>query len=255
MHGRGLQRLQAERRVLELLASRCSFQVPRVLHVAEAGWQVRSPVPGVCEPWKLYHRLQGDRALERKIGRYLGAILAEQHTCISFDDTNGWLPTNLRWPEPWNSIEARLPDVLQDTGLLREIEGVINRCRAEETIKSRDRVLVHGDLGLHNVAIEPSTAIVEGVFDYDGAAWADRHYDFRYLIFDQQDEDLLNGALEVYEAALSVQLDRNRIRLFNAACAIGFLAFRSGTQAETLSCGRTLAQDLEWVRYALRALR
>ncbi len=31
---------------------------------------------------------------------------------------------------------------------------------------------------------------------------------FRYLIFDRQDEDLLNGALEVYEAALGLELDR-----------------------------------------------
>jgi aminoglycoside phosphotransferase (APT) family kinase protein len=255
INGRGLQRLQTERRVLELLVSRCSFRVPRVLHVSEAGWQVRSLVPGVCEPWTLYQRLQGDRALAKNIGHSLGAILAEQHTAISYDDVKGWLPTHPRWPEPWASVEARLPEVVQETDLLREISGVIRRCQAEETIKSGDRVLVHGDLGLHNIAVEPSTGIVQGVFDYDGASWADRHYDFRYFIFDQQQEDLLDGALEVYEAALGAQLDRYRIRLFNAACAIGFLAFRYGTQAEALSCGRTLAQDLEWVRYALRAIR
>lgn len=216
---------------------------------------VRSLVPGVCEPWILYQRLQGDRALANKIGRSLGAILVEQHTGINSDDVKGWLPTRPRWPEPWDSVEARLPGVVHETDLLREIRGVIRRCQAEETIESGDRVLVHGDLGLHNIAIEPRPGIVQGVFDCDGAAWADRYYDFRYFIFDQQQEDLLNGALEVYEAALGVRLDRYRIWLFNAACAIGFLAFRNGTQAETLSCGRTLAQDLEWVRYALRAIR
>jgi hypothetical protein len=108
---------------------------------------------------------------------------------------------------------------------------------------------------LHNIAIEPSTGTVEGVFDYDGAAWVDRHYDFRYLIFDRQDESLLDGALQAYEPGLGIRLDRDRIRLFNAACAIGFLAFRQGTAPETRSCGRTLAEDLAWVQYALSATR
>jgi Phosphotransferase enzyme family len=150
-----LLRLQTERRVLELLASRCSFRVPRVLRVAEAGWQMRSLVPGVCEPWTLYQRLQGDRVLARKIGRFLGAILVEQHAGISFDDVKGWLPTHPRWSEPWDSIAARLPGVVQETDLLREIRGVIRRCRAEQTIESGDHVLVHSDLGLHNIAIKP----------------------------------------------------------------------------------------------------
>jgi aminoglycoside phosphotransferase (APT) family kinase protein len=203
----------------------------------------------------LYQRLQGDRVLARKIGRSLGLILAEQHSRISADDTKEWLPSTLRWPEPWETIEARLPGVVHETDLLCEIKEVIDRCQTEEIMGSGECVLVHGDLGLHNIAIEPNTGTVEGVFDYDGAAWADRHYDFRYLIFDQQDEDLLNGAMEVYEDALGVKLDRSRIRLYNAACAIGFLAFRQGTHAEALSCGRTLAQDLEWVRCSLRAIR
>jgi len=42
-------------------------------------------------------------------------------------------------------------------------------------VAARDRALVHGDLGLHNLALDPETDAVNGVFDYDGAAWADRH--------------------------------------------------------------------------------
>ena len=49
-------------------------------------------------------------------------------------------------------------------------------------------------------------------------------------------------------------LDRNRIRLYNAACAIGFLAFRAGVPPEQKSCGRTLAEDMRWVRLALAKL-
>jgi hypothetical protein len=255
MNAQGARRLDVERRILQLLAARCSFRVPRILHAAATGWDLRAMVPGVSDPWALYERLQADRALARRIGRSLGAILAEQHTQIKRDDAKDWLPNKPGWPEAWDLIESRLPSVVNDADLLREIGRVIQRCRAEEALEANDRVLVHGDLGLHNVALEPTTDAVAGVFDYDGAAWAERHYDFRYLIFDHQSEDLLDGALEVYEPGLGIRLDRGRIRLLNAACAIGFLAFRQGTQPEAPSCGRTLAQDLAWVRHALLAIR
>ena len=249
----GKQRLGVERRVLQLLATRCSFRIPRVLFVAEAGWDVRALVPGICEPWAFYERVQHDRPLARRIGRSLGGILAEQHTRVHAEDTADWLSRRLRWPEPWEWIEGRLPHVMQDTRLLRSIGKALRRCREQESTEA-DCVLVHGDLGFHNIAVEARTSAVQGVFDYDGAAWADRHYDFRYLIFDQQNEDLLDAALDVYEPLVGVHLDRARIRLLNAACAISYLAFRCGTPPEMRSCGRTLAEDLGWVSHALHKI-
>ena len=76
-----------------------------------------------------------------------------------------------------------------------------------------------------------------------------------YLLFnDDHGEPMLVAALEAYEPALGVRLDRGRIRLCNAACAIGFLAHRAGTPPEARPCGRTLAEDLAWVKGALRSL-
>ena len=115
-------------------------------------------------------------------------------------------------------------------------------------------MLVHGDLGFHNIAVDPGTDELLGVFDYDSAAWADRHHDFRYLVFGDDDESVLDGALEVYEPAMAVRIDRSRVRLCNAACAISFLAFRCGVPPEARSCGRTLAEDLAWVRAALSGI-
>ena len=116
-------------------------------------------------------------------------------------------------------------------------------------------MLVHGDLGFHNIAVVPGTDTVAGVFDYDGAAWADWHQDFRYLVFpDGTGDAVLDGALETYEPVTVVRPDRERIRLCNAACAIGFLAHRCGTPTEARSCGRTLAEDLAWVGQTFRNL-
>jgi aminoglycoside phosphotransferase (APT) family kinase protein len=42
--------------------------------------------------------------------------------------------------------------------------------------------LAEGDVGLHNLALDPEIDTVNGIFDYDSAAWSDRHHDFRYLL-------------------------------------------------------------------------
>jgi aminoglycoside phosphotransferase (APT) family kinase protein len=249
----GSQRLAVERRVLHLLAERCSFRVPRTLLLSESGFEVRQMVPGCCDPWGLFERCQRDCGLARRVGRSLGAILAEQHTAIGEAQVAGWLPRRVPWPERSDWLRERLPGVVDDDDLVVRMGRTIERYEAV-AVDAGDRVLVHGDVGLHNLALDPETDSVNGIFDYDGAAWADRHHDFRYLLFDAGREDMLDAALGVYEPATGRSLDRDRIRLYNAACAITFLAFRSGTPPDEKSCGRTLAEDLQWVRTALSKL-
>jgi hypothetical protein len=252
-NARGRERLVRERRVLRLITARCSFQVPRVLFESDQGWDLRAPVPGICDPWELYRRVLMDIPLARRIGHAIGSILAEQHTRLSQDDIVGWLPTRPAWPEPGDWIRQRLPRMIDDRGLLADIDGALDAYDRIE-VAADDRGLVHGDLGLHNIVTDPETTEVCGVFDYDDAAWADRHHDFRYLLFDEKREDALDAALEVYEPAVGRPLRRERVRLYNAACAVSFLAFRLGTPPEQRSCGRTLAEDLNWVRCALARL-
>ncbi len=249
----GSERLDVECRVLRLLAERCTFEVPRLLCVSETGFDVRRSVPGRCDPWDLFDRCKADPALAAGIGRTLGAILAQQHTTIHAADVSGWLRQRVEWPEPVPWIRARLPGIVDDAELLHGMERVIERYKAV-SVAAEDHVLVHGDLGLHNLAIDPKTDLVNGIFDYDSAAWADRHHDFRYLVFDVGREDMLDAALAVYEPVVERSIDRNRVWLYNAACAISFLALRLGTPPEQKSCGRTLAEDLRWVRAALTKL-
>jgi hypothetical protein len=249
----GSRRLSVERRVLRLLADRCSFQVPRLLLVSESGFDVRLIVPGRCDPWDLFQRCRMDSMLAQRIGRSIGAMLAEQHAKIGEADVTGWLPQRVAWPESGDWVRERLPRVVNDSDLVHVIGRVIERYETT-TVDASDRVLVHGDVGLHNLALDPESDAVNGIFDYDSAAWADRHHDFRYLLFDVGREDMLEAALEIYEPEVGRTIDRDRIRLYNAACAVSYLAFRVGTTPDQKSCGRTLAEDLRWVRTALAKL-
>lgn len=247
---RGRERLAIERRVLRLLAERCTYATPRILFESTAGFDVRAMVPGHCDPWPLYERIKTDTALARQIGRAIGAILVEQHTRIVEADVAGWLPEQVSWPEPAGSIRTWPPQVIDDTALMAAIGRTLDAYEAL-SIDPADRVLVHADLGLHNLAIDPATNAVRGIFDYDGAAWADRHHDARYLVLAIPGEPVLEAALAVYEPAVGCTLDRNRIWLYNAVCAASFLASRIGVPAGQKWCGRTLAEDVRWVRHAL----
>jgi len=247
------RRLAVERRVLRLLAERCSFRVPRTLLVSKAGFEVRHMVPGRHDPWGLFERCKRDYGLAQRVGRSLGAILAEQHRAIGEAEVTGWLPRRVAWPEGSDWIRERLPGVVDDDDLVVIMGRTIERYEAV-VVGAGDRVLVHGDLGLHNLALDPETDAVDGIFDYDGVAWADRHHDFRYLVFDVGREDMLDAALGVYEPATGRTIDRDRVRLYNAACAICYLAFRLGIPSDQQSCGRTLMEDLRWVRTALSKL-
>jgi len=250
---RGARRLAVERRVLQLVAARCSFAVPRPLFVSDGGIDVREMVPGRCDPWSLFERCRKDPALARAVGLWFGTMLAEQHTRIHAADVAGWLPERVAWPESADWIMQRLPDVVQDGDLIARVERAAARYEAV-AVAAEDRVLIHGDIGLHNLAIDPESGAVNGIFDYDSAAWADRHHDFRYLLFDVGREDMLDAALEVYEPAAGRSIDRARVRLSTAACAMSYLAFRKGIPPDRPWCGRTLADDIRWVSTALAAI-
>lgn len=249
--GSGLQRLETERRVIQLLESRCTFRVPRVVFQSTAGdFDVRQMVPGGNDPRKIQTEVRENPERAAQLGRAIGAMLAEQHSRITATDVAGWLPQQPDWPRSREWIKHRLGSVIDDDGLMVEADAVMEAYQ-DERIAETDRALVHTDVGFHNLGIDPESDRVYGIFDYEGAAWADRHHDFRYLVFDPERYELLEAASSVYESAIGYRIQRDRVLLYNAACAVTFLAYRVGTKPEERSCGRTLAEDLRWSRHAI----
>lgn len=243
--------LACERRVLRLLETRCRFRAPRVLYEAPDGaFDVRAMVEGDVDPFVVFRRVIGEPPLARRLGADVGAILAEQHTRVVAADVAGWLRTTPRWPLPTDVLRTRLPAAVEDVSLRARIEAVLAR-RDDLTVVDADRVLIHTDVGFHNLALDPETFAVRGIFDYAGAAWADRHHDFRYLVFDRERDEMLDGAIDVYSARTGVAIQRDRVLLYNAMCAVSYLVDRIGTPPDERPCGRTLAEDLAWTAHAV----
>ncbi len=242
--------LRIEDRVLSLVGARCSFRVPTVLATGPDGWTLRTAVPGAVDPYGFAARLKAEPALVPGTARSLGLALAEQHSPTVEADVAGWLPSAPPWPPPLDDVEVRARLVVDDSGLLRRIARLLDAGRALDTPDAL-RALVHADFGLHNVAFDPATGGIEGVFDYGGAAWADRHLDFRYLVFAAVPDALLDATMAVYRDATGIMLDRHRVLLHNALAAVAHLADRAGHGADDVVAGRTLAGDLRWTAWAL----
>lgn len=243
----GRASMACEARVLRLIERHCSYAAPRMLHEDTAGWQLRSMVPGVVDPGRALERLADDAALAARIGGQLGLILAQQHS-VPPGELRGWLPDTPDWPR--RQDRANLPQVVTDPTLLARIDRALAR---HADILGEPPVLAHCDLGFHNLALDPVTHDIAGVFDYDGAAFSDRHQDFKLLVLHRPDdrEPLLDATIAAYEPLADARIDRARVHLLNACESIGFLGFRFGHPPEESWCGRTLAQDLAWADRAL----
>jgi aminoglycoside phosphotransferase (APT) family kinase protein len=213
-------------------------------------FDVRAMVPGSIDPWAVYAEARDDSRRAIQLGTAIGAILAEQHSRISASDVREWLPAAPSWPEPRDWISERLPRVIDDADLIARASYVMEAYESV-SLEETDRALVHTDVGFHNLGIDPKSFAVLGIFDYDGAAWADRHHDFRYLVFDLDRYEMLDAATSVYEPVVGCSIRRDRVLLYNAACAISYLAYRAGTEPGERSCGRTLAEDLQWSKHAI----
>lgn len=250
----GAARLARERAVLGAMSERVSFATPRVLWVAaDEMVDVRLGVRGLVDPAGLYARAREDAGFAGAVGRQVGALLAELHALPLEGALRESLPRRVSWPESSEWIRERLPRVIDDAELIGAIDGALARFDAFAAPES-DRVLVHTDVGLHNLAFDPASLEVRGIFDFAEAAWADRHWDLRHLVWRGGAAATLTAAIASYAGSGGGPLSRARLVLYNAATAFSYLAFRDGIAAEQVWCGRTLAQDVAWTREALADL-
>jgi aminoglycoside phosphotransferase (APT) family kinase protein len=253
---RGCSVLDRERRLLRILDGSLPFAVPVVLAVtADGAADLRTLVPGEVDPWAVYHRVIGDDPFGSRLGRELGNALAALHALRVREAVESWLPHEPEWPISLGPIMEALQRVVDDRHIHAGAESVLDSYRSiTRSLPRHERVLVHGDLGFHNLALSPETQTLSGIFDWAEACWSDHHLDFRHLLADADHQTLFEAAVSSYTTGGGRPIMRSRVLLYNAVWAISFLAYRDGVSPDIRWCGRTLAEDLAWTRRALRAI-
>jgi aminoglycoside phosphotransferase len=247
------QRLARERQLLQLLAGRAHFGVPRVEGVDPHGnWDIRLKVPGeagLTLTYATHHRrILDEPAIAQRTGQRIGQILGELHSVITPEEARQLAPSA---PPLATSERTRvnLAIGLDDTALQAQVQGVFERFDALE-IADDEVVLVHGDLGSHNVAFEPETSAVLGVYDFDAIACVDRHWDFKYL--HSYTSPFRQAVLEAYRSHTGIIPDPRRITLYHAITALAYLAWRvDAPEAHDRLSGRDEAGAYRWVRQAV----
>jgi hypothetical protein len=124
------QRLARERQLLQLLAARASFQVPRIEWVDPHGyWDVRRKVPGDAGHWSGPHhqRIVEDPTIAHQTGTRLGEILAELHRVITWDEARHLAPLEPHLATPLVRMRRHLARGLDDATLQEQVQEILAR--------------------------------------------------------------------------------------------------------------------------------
>jgi hypothetical protein len=113
---------------------------------------------------------------------------------------------------------------------------------------------VHNDVAVHNLVFERSTMRAIGVFDFEEAARAGRHRDFKSL--PSYGPTITARVLDLYRDRTGVTIDVSRVRLLHFAYALSFWTWRKDDpDAHDRLSGRDRDVALAWVGLALFATR
>jgi aminoglycoside phosphotransferase len=213
------QRLARERQLLQLLADRAHFEVPRIEWVDPHGhWDVGRKVPGDAGHWSGTHhqRIVEEPAVAHQTGKRLGEILAELHRVITLEEARQLAPLEAPLATPLEHIRRNMAMGIEDATLKGQVREIFARFDALE-IGVGEVVLVHGDLASQNVAFAPETSEVIGIYDFEDMACVDRHWDFKYV--HSYPALFQRALLEAYQRCTGIAPDVQRITLYHALAA------------------------------------
>jgi aminoglycoside phosphotransferase (APT) family kinase protein len=181
----------------------------------------------------------------RRLAGELGRALAELHGSVTPAEAEALgVPMGEPLPLAVADLHRRLAGCLPEPALAPALDAVLERCAALGEEEGAGRVLIHGDPCAANLVIDPEAGRLVGMFDFEYAAWADRHEDF-YSLHSFGDA-FTERALDAYAAASGV---RPSIRW--AALHHVYAAFYALAGALATADPGKVADQLRWVRGAL----
>lgn len=125
----------------------------------------------------------------------------------------------------------------------RKLQPYLRRSlKAMRNLRIEGDELVFGHFGTHgdNLAIDPQTGLLNGVFDFSRAGFGARHRDFAYLTL--IDLDLAHRVIDRYEDLTGRRIQRDTVMLYGLALTL--MQFLSAGNGVTPEAQRALADRL-----------
>ena len=232
-------RLAPEAKLLELLRLRVSFGLPRI-HYADSNLQVRIPVRGSQIGGEDREQAFAATPQATRLADDLGRALAELHHALTEEEAEEIGPAYIDVLPEGAVLRARLEDKLPDPITAKVLDRVLD-LYGDGQLRAQDIALVHGDLWGGNMAVDPETGTLLGLFDFDDSGLADRHVDFMY--FHSFGDDFACRALAAYTATSGRDASWERIATYHAVAAFAALADIRGKGEDHM-----LQRRRDWVR-------
>lgn len=248
----GWARLGREAELIATLAA-VGCRVTRVIGTDEtARLQVRSRLPGISG-YAIEQMVFGDSSRVSSATRYqrnsplteagrvlardLGAEIAALHRApVEAAGSLGLQRTS--YPTTLDQIDRQLAR----SAPLRDFRTAVFRLRDWFEALPDDPVIALGDLQMHNMAVDGSTGVLAGIFDFDEAAVAHRAEDFKYLL--SFGLAFTQVAVEAYSAASGVPVRLDTVCRFHVLSALEHFTFVEDASPRW-------AEIVEWTRAAL----
>ncbi len=231
-------RLAREGKLLELLRPRVSFGVPRIRY-ADATMQVRILVPG-SQVGGGRERTFAALPQAKRLADDLGRALGELHGALTEKEAEEFGPAFIDALPDGVALRVRLEGKLQDARVAEAFDRLLDLYSVYAP-PARDLALVHGDLWGGNMAVDPDTGALMGLFDFDDSGVADRHVDFMY--FHSFGDEFARRALSVYAATSGRDASWERVATYHAIAAFAALADIRGKGEDHL-----LQRRRDWIR-------
>lgn len=231
--GEAARRLSIEADLLDLIGNRVHLQLPQVLYRhPDSGMQVRRKVPGIqISPGE--EPLFGGTAHGLALAKDLGEAIADLHSCTTPEEG---LAIGLSSVEPSRFSPDAIVALQEETAKSDHLDSLrrLLAIHRDEPPSKSDVVVVHGDIWRGNMAIDPKTWGLIGLFDFDDCGLADRHFDLRYA--HSFGEDFAALCFAAYSAKSGAVISARRTAMYHAISA-----FESLHEA-------TLSEDAENIR-------
>jgi aminoglycoside phosphotransferase len=234
--------LGREGRLLQTLAARVSFGLPRVEDFDPAfGLQIRVPVAGAQLSGAGRERAFAERPQGVRLARDLGEALAALHRAFTADEARalGFSDAAPTLPQA-DALATGMDERLTDPAVRSVFEALLRRYR-ETTPDPGDIALVHADIWGGNLAVDLETGALNGLFDFADAGLGDRHLDLMYL--HSFGSEFTGRLFRTYETATGFAISWPRTALYHAISAFSALADTPANNGED----HMLEQRRRWV--------
>lgn len=225
--------------MLQLLGSRVSFGLPSIEYDGP-GLQVRALVPGAQIGGEGRERAFAILPQAERLASDLGCALAQLHRALTREETAEFGPANIDTLPAADVLRTRLDGKLPNPTAASAFDRLLDLYRAYAP-SDDDLVLAHGDLWGGNMAVDPDTGALKGLFDLDDAGLADRHVDFMY--FHSFSDTFTRRALAAYTAEGGKPIRWKQVAVYHAVAAFEALADIRGKGDDHL-----LQRRLDWIR-------